>query len=110
MDDIQLKALRRGRDNELKLNEAAMKVRIYNRTWNTSYFYVFTQKRFGQPVCFNDMIQLQHVTSMKFVTVQSSEVAVMEPENLKVYLDAVGSTESHLCLFAKLRIDEEVPY
>ena len=42
------------------------------------------QQRVGQPVRFGETIQLQHVVSRKFVTIQSSETAVVERENLMV--------------------------
>jgi|MDSY01.2.fsa_nt_gb histone H3/H4 len=61
----------------------------------------------GEPVKFGDAIQLMHVNSGKFLTVQTDKTARCERENLRVGLDAAGSTMSHLTCVARLKIDEE---
>lgn len=56
---------------------------------------------------FGDTIQLQHALSNKFVTVNSTETAQVERENLQIWLDDEGSVMSHLKIMARLKIDEE---
>jgi hypothetical protein len=89
-DDSQLRALTRGRLNEDKQNELAM------------------QQKLGEPVRFGETIQLQHALSRKFLTILSTQTAVVERENLLVQLDPAGSMMSHLKVCARLKIDEEV--
>jgi hypothetical protein len=46
--------------------------------------------------------------SSKFITVNTSETAQVERENLQVCLDEEGSVFSHLKIVARLKIDEEI--
>ena len=88
-DESQRRALTRGKINEDKQNDAAQ------------------QQRCGEPVLYGDTIQLQHVISGKFLTIVTTETALLERENLCVYLDPAGNMGSHLKLVARMKIDEE---
>eukprot|EP00981_Chlorochromonas_danica_P006656 scaffold1447_cov165-Ochromonas_danica.AAC.2 len=82
-------ALKRGCDNERKLNDSYMK------------------KKNGQPVVFGDIIQLFHVKSGKYLTVLPGKLARDERENIKVILDGRGSAFSWLQLCPRYKIDRE---
>jgi hypothetical protein len=81
-EDSQLRALTRGKLNEDKQNETAV------------------QQRICEPVQFGDTIQLQHVLSSKFITVNTSETAQVERENLQVFFSINPRYHKHtLILF-----------
>ena len=48
----------------------------------------------GTPISYGDTVQLLHVNSGKWLTVNPDEVAPTERENLKVYLDMQGDNTS----------------
>eukprot|EP00854_Cymbomonas_tetramitiformis_P005494 gene5494-6657_t len=80
-------ALERGKENEQTLNE--------------SYF----EQKKGVGVCYGDNIQLMHVNSGKFLTVNVSEVATVERANLRVLVDEDGSNLSWLNVEPRFKID-----
>eukprot|EP00854_Cymbomonas_tetramitiformis_P004572 gene4572-5599_t len=80
-------ALERGRDNEKKLND--------------SYF----EQKKGAKIFYGDNVQLLHVNSGKYITVNSTQVAENERENLRVYLDPDGSQFSSLRVEPRYKID-----
>ena len=84
-----LHALKKGRNNETKLNNDYMK------------------KRIGEPVKFGDVIQLFHCKSGKYVTVQAHTLANDERENMCVQLDGQGSIYSWLVVTPRFKIDRE---
>lgn len=84
-----LNALRRGRDNEQKLN---------NR-------YMLNKK--GMPVKFGDVIQLYHIKSGKYLTIKPTELANTERENIKVALNGKGNIYSGLVVMPRFKIDRE---
>ena len=84
-----LKALEHGRDNEEELNRTYM------------------QNRIGSEVKYGDIIQLKHLKSRKYVTVTTTETAIVERENLVVKLDAAGSALSWFTVMPRFKIDQE---
>ena len=67
-----LKALTRGRDNEVKLNDNNQ------------------QRVTGKPICFGTVIQLFHLKSRKYLVVNRKDLAHSERENSRVLLDSSG--------------------
>ena len=61
----------------------------------------------GSNLTFGSTIMLRHVKSNKFLTVDRQEIAVSEPENLRVYLDDEGSPSSWLTIQVYNAIDKE---
>lgn len=84
-----LQSLQKGRVNEQRLNESYMRQLI------------------GNPVKFGAIVQLRHVKSGRFVTVNGLETAEVERENLRVYLDEDGSSASWFVLVPRFKIDRE---
>eukprot|EP01038_Epipyxis_sp_PR26KG_P008072 gene8072-10935_t len=84
-----LKALQRGLENEKKLNDNYMK------------------KKLGQLVLFGDIIQLFHVKSRKYLQAKPDELAKDERDNIRVKLDASGSSLSWLQVCPRFKIDRD---
>ena len=84
-----LKALRKGRDNEQKLNE------------------MYLRQKTGDPVLFGDVIQLMHVKSGKYLTVLDSELANDEKENMKLVLLPYGNSLSWIRVSPRYKINRE---
>ena len=92
MDDSMkqyLKALERGRDNEIRLND------------------VYMNNKLGQAVNFGDFIQLYHVKSRKYLVTNPKILAYAERENSKVGLSASGNINSWLQFMPRFKIDRE---
>ena len=93
VEEIHLKkymeALKRGRDNEKKLNDGYLK----NKT--------------GLNVVFGDIIQLYHVKSMKYLKVLSGKLAKDERENMRIALDSHGDSSSWIQLLPRYKIHRE---
>ena len=83
------KALQKGRDNELRMNESFMK------------------ERMGTPVLFGDIIQLFHVKSKKYITLAPSDLARDERENMSLYLNPEGNSNSWFQILPRYKIDRE---
>ena len=83
------KALIKGRDNEINMNES------------------FMNERLGTPVVFGDVIQLLHVKSQKYVSLMTGELARDERENMTAYLSPEGSADSWLQMLPRYKIDRE---
>ena len=84
-----LKALQKGRDNEVKLNNMYMKNKV------------------GLPVGFGDVIQLYHVKSKKYLIVNPKILANAERENSKVSLSTSGNVHSWVQFMPRFKIDRE---
>ncbi len=82
-------ALRKGRDNETKLNDNYM------------------DKKMGEPVKFGDIIQLLHIKSGKYLTVSPTILANDERENMSVMLNSHGNVYSWLIVTPRFKIDRE---
>lgn len=82
-------ALRKGRDNETKLNDNYM------------------DKKMGEPVKFGDIIQLFHIKSGKYLTVSPTILANDERENMSVMLNSHGNVYSWLIVTPRFKIDRE---
>ena len=93
VEEIHLKkymeALKRGRDNEKKLNDGYLK----NKT--------------GINVVFGDVIQLFHVKSMKYLKVLNGKLAKDERENMRIALDSHGDSSSWIQLLPRYKIHRE---
>ena len=92
MDDAAkgyLNALRKGRENETKLNDNYMHAKV------------------GMAVAFGDIIQLYHVKSRKYLTVNPKELALTERENSRVFLNAEGDLHSWIQFMPRFKIDRE---
>lgn len=76
-------------DNERALNEAYMKSSI------------------GNQVHLGDVVQLFHVKSNKYLTVEATQVAFKERENLRVSLSEYGSSLSWFTVVPAFKIDRE---
>ena len=83
-----LNALRRGLVNEEKMNNMYMK------------------NKFGEPVHYGDHLQLLHVKSKKYVTIEPTEVSPSERENIKVLLHPKGTSCSWLVIQPRYRINK----
>jgi hypothetical protein len=81
--------LHRAAVNEGRLNEKLMAMKI------------------GKPVAFGDVIQLRHVKSNKYLTVNATTLARQERENLRVSLDSYGDPLSWLEFMPKSKGDRE---
>eukprot|EP01031_Cornospumella_fuschlensis_P043163 gene43163-52757_t len=88
-DASHMEALVKGKDNETSLNKTVMK----NKT--------------GNVICFGDTIQLLHVKSNKFVTVEPTDLARDERENMRVRLTHDGSVLSWLKVMPRFKINRE---
>ena len=84
-----LKALQKGRDNEVKLNNMYMK------------------NKAGMPIAFGDVIQLFHVKSKKYLIVNPKQLANAERENSKVSLNSSGNIHSWVQFMPRFKIDRE---
>ena len=82
-------SLKKGRDNEVRLN------------------CTYMEKRTGQVIAFGDIIQLYHVKSKKYLKVIPDEVAKVERENLFLTLDEHGDTFSWIQILPRFKIDRE---
>jgi hypothetical protein len=81
--------LHRAAVNEGRLNEKLMLMKI------------------GKPVAFGDVIQLRHVKSNKYLTVNSTSLAQQERENLRICLDSYGDPFSWLEFMPRSKGDRE---
>jgi len=84
-----LKALQKGRDNEVALNDNYM------------------EKKVGQSVNFGDIIQLFHVKSRKYLVINPKKLAHEERENSQAYLDPAGNIHSWMQFMPRFKIDRE---
>lgn len=84
-----MEALVKGKENETILNKTVMK----NKSGNILFL--------------GDTIQLLHVKSGKFITVQPTDLARDERENMKVTLSADGSVMSWLKIQPRYKINRE---
>ena len=84
-----LKALNKGRDNEIRLND------------------VYMQNKIGQPVNFGDILQLFHVKSNKYLVVNPKVLGNVERENSRVALSSSGNIYSWVQFVPRFRIDRE---
>ncbi|KAH8083393.1 Inositol 1,4,5-trisphosphate receptor [Aureococcus anophagefferens] len=82
-------SLQRSMENEKRLNDTYM------------------QQSIGNPIKFGSTIQLLHVKSRKYITVDPNEVASHERENLSVRLSESGSSLSWFTLLPCYKIDRE---
>ena len=82
-------SLKKGRDNEVRLN------------------CTYMEKRTGQVIAFGDIIQLYHVKSKKYLKLIPDEVAKVERENLFLSLDEHGDTFSWIQILPRFKIDRE---
>ena len=92
MDDAAkqyLNALTKGTDNEVRLNDNYMVANV------------------GKAVNFGDVIQLFHLKSRKYLIVNPKELATVERENSRVYLDASGNVHSWIQFMPRFKIDKE---
>lgn len=87
-DDV-LHQLQKDAFHEVRLNEKLMGMKL------------------GKPIAFGDVIQLRHVKSKKFITVNGSVLAKHERENLKVSLDELGDTLSWIECMPRSKFDRE---
>ena len=83
--------LRRVKENETKLNAVLMK------------------QKSGETLRFGDTIQLLHVCSGKFLSVDPSNIAETERENLRCYLDKDGTPYSCFTVLPGSVHTQEVP-
>ena len=58
-------------------------------------------------VAFGDIIQLYHVKSGKYLTVNPKELALTERENSRVFLNAEGDLHSWIQFMPRFKIDRE---
>ena len=82
-------SLKRGRDNELTLNETYMK------------------NKAGNSVLFGDSIQLYHLKSKKYITVLPKTLATVERENARIHLDPEGNQFSWFNVMPRYKVDKE---
>ena len=61
----------------------------------------------GKPVVFGDLIQLRHVKSQKFLTINSYMLAKNERENLRVLVQNEGDSSSCLIPMPRFKTDRE---
>jgi hypothetical protein len=88
-NDELISQLHRAAVNEGRLNEKLMLMKI------------------GKPVAFGDVIQLRHVKSNKYLTVNSTTLAQQERENLRICLDSYGDPLSWLEFMPRSKGDRE---
>lgn len=81
--------LHRAATNEGRLNEKLMAMKI------------------GKPVSFGDVIQLRHVKSKKFLTVNVAALAKSERENIRVSLEGYGDSMSWFVFMPRSKADKE---
>ena len=67
----------------------------------------FLQQKLGSPVLFGDIIQLFHVKSGKYLTVSPTELGKTEKENVRIYLNPDGDSNSWLQILPRFKIDRE---
>jgi hypothetical protein len=84
-----MNSLRMATINEQRLNEKMMALKI------------------GKPVAFGDLIQLRHVKSNKFLTVNAYTLAKMERENLRILVQGRGDSSSCLAFMPRYKSDKE---
>jgi hypothetical protein len=84
-----MEALKRGRDNEKKLNDGYLKSKT------------------GLNIVFGDIIQLYHVKSMKYLKVLNGKLAKDERENMRIGLDSHGDSNSWIQLLPRYKIHRE---
>jgi hypothetical protein len=84
-----LKALKKGRDNEVRLND------------------MYLEQETGYPVYFGQTIQLFHLKSRKYMMIDPKKLAPCERENSSVDLDPSGNTHSWLQFMPRRKIDRE---
>ena len=82
-------SLKRGRENELNLNDTYMK------------------NKMGNSVLFGDTIQLYHMKSKKYITVLPKTLASDERENVKIHLDPEGTPFSWFNVMPRYKVDKE---
>jgi hypothetical protein len=82
-----LKALQKGRDNEIRLND------------------VYMNNKLGQVVNFGDIVQLFHVKSKKYVVINPKILASAERENSRVGLSQSGNVYSWVRFMPRFKID-----
>ena len=80
-------ALAKGKSNEIKMNETFMKLKMSNL------------------VLFGDIVQLRHVKSGKFLTMNPGVLARDERENVQVSLNKDGSSLSWFTLMPRYKVD-----
>ena len=85
------------------LHQSLIRGKQSERALNASQFARMT----GTVVKFGEMVQLRHVKSGRYLTVSQTEVATVEKENLKIFLDQEGSSSSLLTLGTRFRIDRD---
>jgi inositol 1,4,5-triphosphate receptor type 3 len=81
-------SMERGKSSERDLNISTMKREI------------------GNPVKFGDNYQLMHVKSGRFLTMSPKKIAVVEKQNMEIYLDEDGNSDSHFTILPKHKIDK----
>ncbi len=84
-----LKALKKGRDNEVRLNDA------------------YLEQETGMAVYFGQTIQLFHLKSRKYVLIDPKKLARCERENSSVELDPNGNTNAWIQFMPRRKIDRE---
>ena len=84
-----LKALKKGRDNEVRLND------------------MYMEQKTGMAIHFGDTIQLFHVKSRKYVLIDPKKLAKNERENSSVELECNGNTHSWFQFMPRFKIDRE---
>ena len=82
------KSMERGKLSERELNTNTMK------------------RETGNPVKFGDNYQLRHVKSGRYLTMSPKEIAKLEKQNMKIYLDEEGNSNSHFTINPKHKIDK----
>ena len=82
------KSMERGKLSERELNINTMK------------------RETGNPVKFGDNYQLRHVKSGRYLTMSPKEIAKLEKQNMKIYLDEEGNSNSHFTINPKHKIDK----
>lgn len=81
--------LRMATINEQRLNEKMMALKV------------------GKPVAFGDLIQLRHVKTNKFLTVNPYTLAKMERENLRITVQSRGDSLSCLAFMPRYKSEKE---
>ena len=81
-------SMMRGKESEFQLNLSTMK------------------RETGNPVKFGENYQLRHVKSGRYLTMSPKEIAKVEKQNMKMYLDENGNSNSHFTINPKHKIDK----
>ena len=84
-----LAALENGRNNEVALNN------------------LYFENNAGQPVTFGMLVQLFHLKSKMYITINPKKLAANERESSLAYLDVNGNTYSWFKLMPRYKIDRE---